>query len=59
MFACTPVAKLKLGALHVNSVHSRSAAVLGCTESVAMSQGYNAELLARHTLRNSTAKKAT
>ena len=59
MFACTPVAKLNLGALHVNSMHSRSAAVLGCTESVAMSQGSHAELQARHTVRNSIAKKAT
>ena len=59
MFACKPVAEFDLSALYVNSVRRRSAAVLGCTESVAMSQGYNAELKARHKLRNSTAKKAT
>ena len=57
MFACRPVAELNLGALHVNSVHSRSAAVLGCTESVAKSESLGTESQATHALRSSTAKK--
>ena len=56
MFACTPVAKLNLGALHVDSVHRRSAAVLGCTESVAESPRLCTELQVAHALRKATAK---
>ena len=57
MFACKPVAELNLSALHGNSVHRRSAAVLGCTEAVAKSPSLCTELQATHALRNSTAKK--
>ena len=59
MFACTPVAELNLSSLHVNSEHRRSAAVLGCTESVAKSFGLCTEIQATHALHNLTAKKAT
>ena len=57
MFACTPVKELNLSGFHENSVHRRSAAVLGCTESVAESSGLCTELQATHALRNSFAKK--
>ena len=40
-----------------NSVNRRSAAVLGCTESVAKSPGLCTELQATYALRNSFAKK--
>ena len=42
-----------------NAVYIRSAAALGCTESVAKSQSLYTELRATHAVRDSTAKEAT